>query len=110
MATSLYEFKVINEGYHLIQSSLKEANKNFLNNYDPTFFTDDLDIENSTTLSINQKLKIRQKYFQSLESLFGFTFAFIQAPHALFAWLDKYQTKDLRNLCKSILAQKTNMT
>ncbi len=47
-------------------------------------------------------IALRSAYYQGLEYFFALLFASLQAPKCVFAWLNQYQTKDVRNLVAKI--------
>ncbi len=84
-------------------SDLANKNITFLKNIDCDFY---YNIAKKIKLTFNDDYSsatlIRLLYGQALESLFSLLFGYIQSPHFIIGWLNKYEIKDIRNCINKI--------
>ena len=100
--TELYRFRVNCTPYQLIHVNLDKFNLSYIKSFDPDYFRNvGVALQKIEDID-HSKIAIRQLYLQQLETFFPFLFAFLQAPNAMFAWLNLYDPVDTRELVKRI--------
>ncbi len=102
-------FLVNQEPYCLWGYDLKEQSRSYLKGLDPDYFKYCLETHLETEDKKRASVAIRILLHQSLETLFTTIFAFLQAPHCPYAWINKCTTYELRNLVRATNASSTEI-
>src|ERR1700689_1180719 len=95
-------FVVYKTPYCVWEWDLSDRNRRFLERLDPDYFRFVADTNfamiDSSDDHHRAAIAIRTGYLHGLETLFSLLGAVLQAPHCVPAWLQRYQTAELRHI------------
>ena len=96
-----YSFKT---QYVVVYWDLVRRNREFLENFDPEYFQDNILCRDHKKEFFASQL--RTLYSQSLETVFALLYTFLQTPFLQMAWLNTYKLCELRSLVETTTSMK----